>query len=205
MSIVSVKTVRRLSYYRRCLQEAQAAGKQHLFSHDIAAATGASPTQVRRDLMEVSGQGNPRQGYPVAGLITALSRFLDPSTPQPVILVGLGNLGRAVFKYFDGRHPKLRIILTFDIDPAKTGRLLSGCPCHRVDEIPERCRAEGIEMAILTVPSAEAQPVADLLVPAGIRGIINFAPVSLRVPTGVFVETMDLTCSLETVAFFSRD
>ncbi len=205
MASISVRSVRRLSLYRRFLQESQAAGKRHLFSHDIAATTGASPAQVRRDLMEVSGHGSPRQGYNVAELIDALSRFLDAGTPQPVILVGLGNLGRAVLAYFAGRHPKLRITLTFDIDPAKTGRLLNGCPCHCADKIPELCPAHGITMAILTVPAAEAQPVADRLVSAGIRGIINFAPVTLRVPPGVFVDTMDFACSLETVAFFLRD
>ncbi len=205
MDSVSVRSVRRLSLYRRFLEEAEAAGKRQLFSHDIAAATGASPAQVRRDLMAVSGRGSPRQGYAVGDLINALSRFLDATSPQRVVLVGLGNLGRAVLAYFAGRHPNLRITMTFDIDPAKTGRLLNGCPCHCIDEIPELCPANGVRMAILTVPATEAQSVTDQLVPAGIRGIINFAPVTLRVPAGVFVETMDFTCSLETVAFFSRD
>lgn len=201
---VSERSVRRLSLYRRFLLHAQAGGSRYLFSHDIATATRTSAAQVRRDLMAISGSGSSSRGYHVADLLKSVSDFLDAPAPQHVALIGLGNLGRAVFAYFVGRHPNLRITLTFDIDPAKTGRLINGCPCHNIHELSDLCPDKGIRMAILTVPAAEAQTVTDMLVRGGIRGIVNFAPVTLYVPVGVFVETMDFSISLETAAFFSR-
>ncbi len=202
--VVSERSIRRLSLYRRFLIEAQSGGRQHIFSHDIAAATQVSSAQVRRDLMAVSGNGSARMGYAVPVLIAAISHLLDAPEPQEVALVGVGNLGRAILAYFSGRRPNLRISVTFDIDPAKTDRLINGCPCCRIDALPDICASQGIHMAIITTPAAAAQGIADLLIRSGVRGIVNFAPVTLHVPAGIFVETMDFIRSLETVAFYAR-
>jgi redox-sensing transcriptional repressor len=106
--------------------------------------------------------------------------------------------------FFAGRRPNLSIVAAFDSDPEKTGRVIHGCRCHGMDSLAEAVRENGIRVAILSVPAGEAQGVADMLIRAGVRGLVNFAPVRLRVPAGVFVENMDMAVSLEKVAYFAR-
>ncbi|KZD20021.1 MAG: hypothetical protein AO396_07390 [Candidatus Fermentibacter daniensis] len=119
-------------------------------------------------------------------------------------LVGVGNLGRAILTYFSGRRRNLRITASFDVDPLKTGRVINGCRCYSMSELGDVLERGRIKTAILAVPAGKAQETTDALVAAGVRGILNYAPVPLRVPDGVFLEERDMTMSLETVAFFAR-
>ena len=120
------------------------------------------------------------------------------------VLVGIGNLGRALMAYFSLRRPRLCIEAAFDVDPKKVGRVIHGVRCHAMDEIDEVCREQGAHVGIIAVPAGNAQAVADSLIRAGVRGLLNFAPVPLHVPDGIYVENMDMTMSLEKVAFFAR-
>ena len=108
-------------------------------------------------------------------------------------------------KYFWGRRPKLRITAAFDNDPKKAGRVIQGCRCYLIDQMCEMIQEREIKTAIITVPVDEAQGIADILVGAGIRGIVNFAPVRIRVPKGVFVEDIDMAIVLEKVAYFAQE
>jgi len=200
----SRKTIGRLSVYRRLLLELEAEGRTQVFSHELAALAGATSSQVRRDLMEIEYTGSPIRGYNVKHLMTGLERFLDAPDAEEVALVGIGKLGRAILDYFQRRRPKLTLTVAFDNDPAKVDRVLQGCRCRRIDDLVQVVRERRIRLAILTVPAGAAQGAADQLVAGGVRGILNFAPTPLRVPVGVFVEDVDLTMSLEKVAFFSR-
>ena len=119
-------------------------------------------------------------------------------------IVGIGNLGRAILSFFQRRRPKLEITAAFDSDPWKVDRVVQGVRCHALADIERVVKEQGITLAVLTVPAGAAQEVADTLVAAGIKGILNFAPAPLRVPLGVFVEDMDLAMSLEKVAYFAR-
>lgn len=200
----SEKTVGRLSVYRRLLMELEAEGQAHVFSHELGARTGATAAQVRRDLMGVEYMGSPSRGYDVKRLLAGLERVLDAPEVEEVTLVGVGNLGRAILAFFQGRRPKLRVTVAFDKDPAKADRVLQGCRCHRMEDLAQVLGERRIRLAILTVPAAAAQGVVEQLVAAGVTGILNFAPTPLRVPLGVFIETVDLTMSLEKVAYFAR-
>jgi redox-sensing transcriptional repressor len=200
----SVRTIGRLSLYRRLLNNMVVGGVKYLFSHDLANMAGVTAAQVRRDVMAVGYNGSPTRGYDVAELAASIGAFLDAGDTQGVALVGVGNLGRAVLTFFAGRRPNLAIVAAFDRDPAKTGRVLHGCRCFLAEDMPRVVKELKIAIAILAVPAAEAQAVADQLVAAGVRGLLNFAPTPLRVPPNVYVEDMDMTAGLEKVAFFAR-
>ena len=199
------RTIGRLSLYRRLLERLLETGVENVFSHQIASAAGCTAAQVRRDLMSIGHSAtNRKRGYDVARLIVSIGRFLGADRRMGVALVGVGNLGRAIIGFFSRRRDRLALVAAFDRDPERAGRAIHGCPCHTMDELDEVIRREHIEVAIITVPAAGAQEVADRLVQAGVRGLLNFAPVPLRVPARVYVEDVDMTRSLERVAFFVR-
>ncbi|MCY2930959.1 MAG: redox-sensing transcriptional repressor Rex [Planctomycetota bacterium] len=198
------KAIERLSLYRRLLANLAAERVKFIYSHELAQKAGRTAAQVRRDMMILGFSGSPTKGYEVARLIEAIGGFLDAGGLQEIALVGVGNLGRAILSYFAGRRPNLSITAAFDSDPAKVDRVIHGCPCHRMEELASLVAVKSINTAIVAVPAGEAQAVADALVGAGVCGLLNFAPVRLRVPGAVFVENVDLTTSLEKVAFFAR-
>lgn len=202
--MISEKVIARLSLYRRLLNVLKAEGIRSLYSYELARLAGCSAAQVRRDLMVVGYHGTTRKGYEVEGLLTGLREFLDEPGGEGAALVGVGNLGKAILAYFTGRRPNLAFVAAFDTDPAKTGRLIHGCPCHPMDEMAEVVEREDVRMAVLAVPAGAARDAADRLVRAGIRGILSFAPVRLRVPPGVYVEDLDVTTAMEKVAYFAR-
>ena len=202
--MVSIRTIGRLSLYRRTLQRVLAEGRPSLFSHQLAAESGVTAAQVRRDLMAIGYQGSPSRGYDVAALIGSIAEFLDAPEGQGVALVGVGNLGRAIVAYVAKVRPTLHVLAAFDRDPEKVGRVIAGCRCHGMDELAAVSRELRLTVGILTVPPSAAQDAADRLVGAGFRGILNFAPVTLRVPGHVYVEDLDLTMSLEKVAYLGR-
>jgi redox-sensing transcriptional repressor len=200
----SERTIGRLSIYRRLLQSMKTEGVTNAFSHELSARAGATAAQVRRDLMVVGYEGSPQRGYETASLLAAIDRFLDPPEPQSVALVGVGNLGRAILAFFHGRRPKLRIVAAFDTDPELVGRMIQGCPVYPVSELAAVVQKEQVEVGVITVPAREAQSVAEELVRAGIRGVVNFAPAPVRVPESIVIEEIDMTTTLEKVAYFAR-
>jgi len=193
-----------LSLYRRLLESSIPGGRDTVFSHELAGLACVTPAQVRRDLMATGCSGSPGKGYRIRDLIEGISKVLDDPEGQSVALVGVGNLGRAILTYFSGRRRNLRITASFDVDPLKTGRVINGCRCYSMSELGDVLERGRIKTAILAVPAGKAQETTDALVAAGVRGILNYAPVPLRVPDGVFLEERDMTMSLETVAFFAR-
>jgi len=201
---VPAKTVGRLSLYRRLLRRLDARENPHIFSHALADLAGVSAAQVRRDLMTVGCGGSPARGYGVNELIDELSAFLDAPEAQNVVLIGVGNLGRALLAYFPARRPRARIVAAFDTDAQKAGRVILGCRCHAVSEMEEVIRREGVSAAIIAVPAAHAQDVAETAVRAGVRGLLNFAPVPLRVPAHIYTEDIDISTSLDKVMYFAR-
>jgi redox-sensing transcriptional repressor len=174
-------------------------------SHELAQRAGVSAAQVRRDLMVVGYEGSPKRGYETEKLLEGIRNTLDEPGGQKMAVVGIGNLGRALLAYFTGRRPGLAMVAAFDKDPARTGRVIHGCHCHHSDEMERVIEEENISVAVLAVPAVAAQKVADKLVRCGIGGILNFAPVPVHVPSSIYLENIDLTMSLEKVAFFARD
>jgi redox-sensing transcriptional repressor len=201
---ISDKTIGRLSLYRRLLYRFTAEGRTNVYSHQIAAMSGATPAQVRRDLMVIGYSGSPNRGYRIDDLISSIGEFLDDPSGQNVTLVGVGNLGRAILAYFAGRRPKLAIVAAFDIVPDKVNRTIHGCHCYPMEEFPAIAKRENITVGILTVPADVAQSAAQMLAESGVRGILNFAPVVLTLPPTVYVQDVDMVMTLERVAYFAR-
>ncbi len=175
-----------------------------IYSHQLASIAGVTAAQIRRDLTYIGYYGNPRLGYGVRELRESIESFLNPNGVERLALVGVGNLGRAILAYFSGRHRKLTIVAAFDNDPGKLGRVIQGCRVYSMEELSEVVRQEKIEAAIIAVPATAAQGAADALTAAGVTGILNFAPASLRVGRNVYVEHNDLTMAIEKVAYFAR-
>lgn len=201
---ISPKTISRLSLYRRLLATYNSAQSERIYSHELARCAGVSAAQVRRDIMGLGYSGTPNTGYDVRALIDNIAAHIDAPGGQQVGLVGIGNLGKAILSYFSsGKKTQLKVVAAFDIAPEKTDRLISGCRCYRIEQLPEVVRQEQISVGIIAVPAEMAQETAGLLMAAGITGILNFAPVPIKVLPRVYVENVDITIKLETVAFFA--
>jgi len=201
---IAEQTVGRLSLYRRLLDSLAQDGVDHIFSHELAERARFTSAQVRRDLMPIEAAGSTRRGYEVAALIHAIDDYLDAPAGQRIAVVGVGNLGRALLAFFSGRRPKLSVVAGFDVNPHCVDRVIHGCRVYHTERLAETVREQDVTLAMLAVPSREAQAVADLCISAGVSGILNFAPVRLRVPPTVHVSDVDLTMYLEMVAFFAR-
>lgn len=201
---IPARTVERLTLYRRVLRRLGNEGQTHVFSHQLATLSNTSSAQVRRDLMSVSfSGGTPKHGYPAAGLIARIDAVLDAGEEQKLALVGIGNLGRALLSYFSFKQSKFKLVAAFDKDRDKVGRVISGCRCYPFESLVEVVREEGIKLGVVSVPAAAAQEVAEQMVEAGIIGILNFAPTPLRLPKPVFAEQIDITMTLEKIAYFA--
>ncbi|HNX26658.1 MAG TPA: redox-sensing transcriptional repressor Rex [Phycisphaerae bacterium] len=201
MTTISSKTIERFSIYRRLLE--RYAGER-VASGVLAELAGVTAAQVRRDMMALGCMGSSSRGYIAAELRQAIGEYLDAPEGLNIALVGAGELGRSILSYFAGRHKKLRIVAAFDVDPWLTDRKLRGCECYQADKMPEIIAKKNIKLAIIAVPPAAAQQAADVLIKAGVTGILNFSPTALTVPENIFVEYNDITTSLEKVAFFAR-
>lgn len=201
---VPYRTIGRLTLYWRILRDLASEGQTHIYSHDLALRSRVTAAQVRRDLMVVGYSGTPARGYDVEKLREHIEAFVFPSEVQKAIIAGVGNIGRALLKFFLGRRPTLTIVASLEVNPEKFGRMIQGCPCHSIENAGKVIRDQGITVGIIAVPDNEAQYVADVFVDAGIRGILNFARTALRVPSGVYVEDIDLAMSMDRVAFFAR-
>jgi redox-sensing transcriptional repressor len=201
---IPANTIGRLSLYRRLLLDMAADGLRQTYSHQLATAAISTSAQVRRDLMTIGFSGSPRHGYTIHDLVEAINVVLARSIETSVALVGVGNLGRAILAYYTNRSPWVRFAAGFDRDPEKINRVIHGCRVYPIDVAEEVLAREGVRAAVLAVPASEAQSVADRLVLAGVRSLLNFAPVRLRVPTGVFVDNMDMTTALDRVAYYAH-
>jgi len=200
---IPVNTLGRLSLYRRLLLEQLTVGALQIYSHQLAALAVSTPAQVRRDLMTIGFAGSPRKGYVIRDLVQTINGVLARSVETAVALVGVGNLGRAILAYYANRQP-VRFAAAFDRDPEKAGRVLHGCRCYLADQMAPIIAREQIHVGVIAVPAPEAQAVADQLVLAGVKGILNFAPVRLRVPAGMHVEYVDLMMALDKVAYYAH-
>ena len=203
--MVASRTVARLSSYRRILGELCAQGVEYVHSHRLAVLSGASAAQVRRDLMAVGCNGRPKDGYNVCELWEKLVNFVTGPGEHRLALVGVGHLGQALLSYFVGGRSHLMITAAFDVDEKKAGCVIHGCRCYAFSELEAVMAREGIRLGLIAVPAPAAQAVADALVAAGVVGLLNFAPTVLHVPSGVYVESVDITTSLEKLAFFSKE
>lgn len=198
------KTIERLSAYRRTLLNLSQQGKSHIYSHELASLHNITAVQVRRDIMLIGYASVTKKGYNIAELIEVIGSIIDTDQGQNVAVIGIGNLGRAITTYFNGKRSKLNIVATFDVDENKVNRVISGVHCYHINQLNEIIREKNISIGIITVPPEQAITVAENLVYAGIKGILNFTSVLLNVPPEVYLEEYDMITSLEKVAYYVK-
>src|SRR5580693_3624251 len=197
------KTIYRLSIYLRCLARLRENSIGTVSSEALAKAAGVKPTQLRKDLAYFGTFGTRGLGYDVADLSKKISHELGTSSLQPVILVGVGNLGLALLSYRGFEKEGFEIIAAFDAAPDRKRDKEIKQPIYSMDELADFAQKQNVKMAILTVPAAVAQEVANRLVDAGIVGILNFSPIVLTVSEEVMVNNVNLAIELENLSYFT--
>ncbi len=196
------KTIYRLSVYLRCLQRLKANDIRTVSSEALAQVAGVKPTQLRKDLTYFGQFGTRGLGYDVQQLTHMITDLLGTSSLQPVVLVGVGNLGTALLSYRGFQEEGFEIIAAFDLDARRFRDRKSPVPIHSMDRLAEVIEARHVRMAIITVPAVAAQEVANTIVGAGIVGVLNFAPIVLVVPEDVMVSNVNLAIELENLSYF---
>jgi redox-sensing transcriptional repressor len=202
---VSVLTVNRLSVYLRSLRALEARGVASVSSHQLADEFNLSASQIRKDLAQFGEFGVRGVGYGVAGLAAKISHLLGLDHSRRAVIVGIGNLGTALARYPSFNAESFFVVAGVDSDPAKVGRKVGRVPVYAMEELARVVAETGATMAILAVP-ADAAPAAHAAVAAaGIRAVLNFAPVSLVSTRGCRVKNLDLRIHLEELAFFLEE
>lgn len=199
--IIPDPTIRRLSLYLRQLENLLKQERITVSSKQLGQSLGLTDAQVRKDLAYFGTFGHPGVGYNIQDLLTRIRRILGTDKSWNVILVGAGNLGRALLSYSGFAAKGLMIVAAFDSDPAKVNTVIKDhtiLPCEQMQEV---IQTHEVRLAILTVSPDSAQTVADQLVRAGIKGILNFSPTPIHVPPTVAVQSVDLALQLEQLTF----
>lgn len=190
-------TVDRLVRCCRLCARLKAEGKEYTSSYEIGERLGCGPSQVRKDLSKLGRLGTRGSGYRVSELQEALGRVLGRGRSCNVVLVGAGNLGRALLRYGGFEQEGFRFVAVFDVDPGKVGTRLGGLSVRDVSDIPRALSSLDAEIGVLAVSAAGAQGVAELLAQNGVRAILNFAPTVLWLGGDVVVNNVDLAVELE--------
>ena len=205
MNNIPEKTVERLSEYRRTLLACHKQGITHIFSHVLAGMHGITAVQVRRDLMLIGFSSDTKKGYDVKVLIDFISSILDSRSAVNVAVIGMGHLGQAITKYFNGKGLNLRITTAFDVDPEKVGRTIDDIPCYHMERFEAVVEENDISIVILSSPTRVASTLVVPIINAGIKGVLNFTSMPLNFPQGIVVENYDITTLLEKVAYFVKE
>jgi redox-sensing transcriptional repressor len=200
MKKISEPTIGRLSLYLRLLVLLSEAGVGTVSSEELAARSGTTSAQVRKDLSLFGSFGKRGLGYSVPELETRLRSILGLERRWPVALVGAGRIGAALLGYDTFRRQGFDIVAVFDADPGKVGLRWNGLEVQAEGRLEAELAAREIEIAVVAVPASAAQGVVDRLVGAGVRGILNFAPTRLDVPESVVVKSVDMTVEMERLA-----
>ncbi len=199
------KTIERLSEYRRTLLSCHKQGVTHVFSHVLAGMHGITAVQVRRDLMLIGFSSDTKKGYDVKVLIEFINNILDSKDVMNVAIIGMGHLGQAITKYFNGKGLKLRIVSAFDVDPEKVGRTIDDIPCYHMDEFEDVVSTMDISIVVISSPTRVAPSLVVPIINAGIKGVLNFTSAPLNFPQGIVSENYDITTILEKVAYFVKE
>ena len=198
-------TIGRLSLYSRYLAEADEKGIATVSSQNIAQATGVTPAQVRKDLAYFGEFGTRGVGYNSRELYNYIMKILGLDKRWSVAIIGAGNLGRALTQYKGFQQRGFDVKCIFDNDPKKVGKKLANVEIFPIDSLEDKVKELNINLGIIAVPASAAQEVADKLVNAGIKGIINFAPVNVTVDDSVILRRIDLAAQLEYLTYYLEE
>lgn len=191
----------RLSRYKNALKRLNSLNFIRVFSDNLADAAGVTAAQVRKDFSLFGITGNRRGGYRVDELTEQLNRILGKDQLQEVVVIGMGNIGRALLHYGGFEKSGIRIAAGFDIDPAKYNHQ-GHPPVLPLEDLPDIVKKRDIGLGIIAVPDYAAQQVLELMISGGIRGVLNFAPICLKAPEGCVVNNINLESELENLIYF---
>ena len=186
----------------RCLEQLGASGLGTISSRELADAAGVKPTQLRKDLTSFGHFGTRGLGYDIVTLLDKLGGVLGRAHRNPVVLVGVGNLGAALLAYGGFRREAFEVVAGFDVDVKRQRRRTFTQPIYHLDKLETYVRQQQVKMAIITVPPQAAQDVTNRLIGAGVNAILNFAPTVLHVPANVVVSNVNLAIELENLSYF---
>lgn len=197
----SKKLIIRLSQYKNALERLKSLGFVKVFSDNIADSVGVTPSQVRKDFSIFGIPGNKKGGYLINELIEELRKILGKEKETKVIIIGMGNLGLALMKYEMFKKEGIEIIAGFDIDDKKINHE-SNPPIYHINQLSEYIKHNKISIGIITVPAPAAQGIMDVLVSAGIKGVLNFTSIHLRGIDDTFIHNINLQTELESLIYF---
>jgi redox-sensing transcriptional repressor len=199
--IANKNCIIRLSRYKNALYRLKALGFIKVFSDNLADAVGVTSVQVRKDFSIFGISGSRRGGYQVDALIERLNQILGKNELQKVIIAGVGNIGHALIKYQGFEKEGIKVVAGFDIDTTKYAQH-SDIQVFPLENLKEYVRSNSIKIGIVAVPDTAAQQVLDMMIAAGIKGILNFAPIRLRCSDDVVIANVNLELELESVIYF---
>ncbi len=197
--------VHRLPLYLRALELMMAHGQSVTSSQELGARLGISSAQIRKDLSHFGEFGKQGTGYEVEFLRRQLQRILQVDSEWDVVVVGAGDLGRALVKYGGFRDRSFHVRAVFDIDPHKVGQQIGDLVVEDQVTMVEQLRLRQIRIGIIAVPALTAQRVANLLTEGGVRAILNYAPITLNVPSPVYIEQLDPVIALQSMTYYLGD
>ncbi len=195
----------RLPLYLRALTRLQQEGRDVTSSHELGKRLGISSAQIRKDLAHFGGFGKQGTGYQIEFLTQKLEQVLQVNREWRVAVVGAGNLGSAISHYRGFTDRGFRIAWLFDADPSKVGEQIGGFPVRHINDLQPVIRDNNVLIAMVAVPAEHAQEVTDILVECGVRAILNYAPINLRVPENVMVQHIDPVVHLQHMTYYLRD
>jgi redox-sensing transcriptional repressor len=196
------KSITRLSRYKDAVMRLEALNFARIFSRNLADATGVSAAQVRKDFSVFGIRGNRRGGYCVQNLKEQINLVLGKDRVKDFVIVGVGNVGRALLDYGLFAEHNIRIVAGFDINPDKFARAAEP-PILPLDDLGSFIKERGIALGIISVPAIACQQVFEMMVAAGIHGILNFAPIWIQAPVGCVINNVNLVSEFENLAYFA--
>jgi redox-sensing transcriptional repressor len=196
--------VGRLPIYLQALEHLQAQGIQTTSSQELGEIIGISAAQIRKDLSQFGEFGKQGKGYAISFLVEQLREILNVNHLWDMVVIGAGNLGRAIANYQSFRNHGFQVSMIFDIDPARIGTVIEGYTIQDMSQLVSLVQRSGIKIAMLTVPSTAAQAVTNDLIKAGIKAILNYAPITLFVPTDVHVQYVDPVIYLQKMTYYLK-
>lgn len=192
----------RLPVYLRALQRMAENGLQTTSSQELGERVGISAAQIRKDVSQFGEFGKQGTGYNISFLLDKLRAILKVDRIWDVALIGAGDMGHALARYQGFTNRGFRIVMVFDNDPAKIGQKAGDFTVQDIADMVEKIRTAGVQVAMLTVPASSAQDVADKLVKAGVKAILNYAPISINVPADVKVQHIDPATHLQRMTYY---
>ena len=195
----------RLPIYVRALTVLERQGRDVVNSQELGGKLGVTPAQIRKDLSYFGRFGKQGRGYNVKRLLEELHQILGITREWSMVLVGVGQLGRAILGYGGFAPQGFRIVGAFDIDSAAVGERVNGLEVKSIDVLPEEMRRLNAQLGIVAVPAASAQQVIDMLVASGVKAILNYAPIAAHVPPGVRIKDIDPVLALQSMTFYIKE